>query len=418
MSTISGIEAIEVLDSRGMPTIQAKVILDTGTVGTAMVPSGASTGVHEAFELRDGDKRFQGRGVLKAIGHIHTKIMPALIGKTMTDLTSLDQIMIALDGTAHRTTLGANAILAVSLAAAKAKAMHEGQDLYMTLANMTHSKPLMPVPYMNVLNGGVHADNALSIQEFMIVPHGFSSFAKALQAGVEIYHTLKGLLKREGLSTNVGDEGGFAPKLQSMDQACSLLVSAIKEAGYQVRTEVSLALDLASSEFYQDHHYRCDGVVYDGKAWVAYLARCAETWPILSMEDACAEDDWGTWQLLTERLGRMQLVGDDLFVTQSARLARGIEQQVANTILIKPNQVGTLSETLDCIALAKKHGYRAMLSHRSGDTEDTTIADMAVGLAVGAIKTGAPCRSERVAKYNRLLEIAAMHPEYPYAGQH
>lgn len=402
MVKIRTIHGREILDSRGNPTVQVDCVLEDGSYGTAAVPSGASTGEYEALELRDGDpKRYGGKGVLKALGHIHGPIAKALLSKEIADQTSLDHLLIALDGTPNKSKLGANALLGVSLAFARALACHRKTPLYASIAMQKTYQ--LPTPMMNILNGGVHADNGIPFQEFMIRPIGASSFAEALRWGADIFHTLKGLLKRKGYSTAVGDEGGFAPKLSSIEEALDFILHAIETAGYKPGKEVSLALDCAASEFY-DTKKR----TYLGKTveqFIDRLAQLAKTYPIDSIEDGLDQNDWEGWQLLTQKLHPLQLVGDDLFVTTPRFLQKGIDRKAANAILIKLNQIGTLTETLDTIALAKKHAFATIISHRSGETEDTFIADLAVATSAGQIKTGSLCRSERIAKYNRLLVI-------------
>ncbi|MEZ7859988.1 MAG: enolase [Oceanospirillaceae bacterium] len=413
MSNISDIRAFEILDSRGNPTVQADVILDNGIVGTACSPSGASTGSREALELRDGDKdRYLGKGVLTAVNNINTTIRSLLIGTNAENQRALDQAMIDADGTDNKATLGANAILAVSLAAAKAAAQDKAMPLYAHIAelNGTAGQYSMPVPMMNIINGGEHADNNVDIQEFMVQPVAAKSFAEALQVGAEIFHSLKKVLSGKGLSTAVGDEGGFAPDLSSNAEALAVIQQATEAAGYTLGDDVTLALDCAATEFYKNGQYDLsgEGKVYSAVGFSDFLASLCDQYPIASIEDGLDESDWDGWKYQTEKLGgRCQLVGDDLFVTNTRILKRGIELGVANSILIKFNQIGTLSETLDAIAMAKGAGYTVVISHRSGETEDTTIADLAVGTAAGQIKTGSLCRSDRVAKYNRLLRIEA-----------
>jgi enolase len=413
MSNISDIRAFEILDSRGNPTVQADVILDNGIVGTACSPSGASTGSREALELRDGDKdRYLGKGVLTAVNNINTTIRSLLIGTNAENQRALDQAMIDADGTDNKATLGANAILAVSLAAAKAAAQDKAMPLYAHIAelNGTAGQYSMPVPMMNIINGGEHADNNVDIQEFMVQPVAAKSFAEALQVGAEIFHALKKVLSGKGLSTAVGDEGGFAPDLSSNAEALAVIQQATEAAGYTLGDDVTLALDCAATEFYKNGQYDLsgEGKVYSAVGFSDFLASLCDQYPIASIEDGLDESDWDGWKYQTEKLGdRCQLVGDDLFVTNTRILKRGIELGVANSILIKFNQIGTLSETLDAIAMAKGAGYTVVISHRSGETEDTTIADLAVGTAAGQIKTGSLCRSDRVAKYNRLLRIEA-----------
>jgi len=401
MPNITKCHAIEILDSRGNPTLEAVVVTDSGHTGKAKVPSGASTGEHEAVELRDNDpKRYGGKGVLKAVAHVNGPIDEALRGKDVFSQAHIDETMIALDGTENKRKLGANAILGVSLAAAKAAAAARKLPLYRYLGG--HDAHLLPCPMMNILNGGVHADNGLEFQEFMIRPVGAKTFHEQLRWGAEIFHTLKSILKKRGLSTGVGDEGGFAPKLGSNEDALELVLEAVETAGYKPGTEVTLALDLAASEFFRAGKYSGRTPVEH----VHYLAELVARYPIDSIEDGLDQNDWEHWKLLTKELGsKIQLVGDDLFVTNRKFLERGIREQAANAVLLKVNQIGTLTETVATAALAKKHGYKTIISHRSGETEDTTIADLAVAYSLGQIKTGSLCRSERVAKYNRLLEI-------------
>ena len=413
MSNIADIRAFEVLDSRGNPTVQADVILHNGIVGTACAPSGASTGSREALELRDGDKsRYLGKGVLKAVDNINDTIKSLLVGTDVADQRALDNAMIKADGTENKAVLGANAILAVSLAAAKAAAQDKGMPLYAHIAelNGTAGKYSMPVPMMNIINGGEHADNNVDIQEFMVQPVSAKSFAEALQVGAEIFHALKKVLSAKGLNTAVGDEGGFAPDLASNADALAVIKEATEAAGYTLGEDVTLALDCAASEFYREGQYDLsgEGKVYSSEGFSDFLAELCDQYPIISIEDGLDESDWDGWKYQTEKLGdTVQLVGDDLFVTNTSILSRGIELGVANSILIKFNQIGTLSETLDAINMAKDAGYSVVISHRSGETEDTTIADLAVATAAGQIKTGSLCRSDRVAKYNRLLRIEA-----------
>ncbi|MGA8259373.1 MAG: phosphopyruvate hydratase [Arenicellales bacterium] len=411
MSQITAVKAREILDSRGNPTVEAEVHLAGGASGTAAVPSGASTGSLEALELRDGDPaRYGGKGVLKAVGHVNTEIARAVTGMDAAGQSELDRAMIELDGTENKSRLGANAILAVSLASAKAAAGHVGVPLYRHLAGLHgEADPTeLPVPQMNIMNGGAHANNAVDFQEFMVLPTGMDSFHEALRAGAEIFHTLKRLLAQKGLSTAVGDEGGFAPQLESNEDAVRLLGEAIEGAGYRPGTDVTIGIDAAASEFYSNGEYRlaAEGRSMSSTEFVDYLEAWVDKYPIVSLEDGMAEDDWEGWSALTRRLrGRVQLTGDDIFVTNTSILQRGIDQGVANSILIKVNQIGTLTETLDAIRLAHDSGYRTTISHRSGETEDTFIADLAVATRAGQIKTGSLCRSERVAKYNRLLRI-------------
>lgn len=423
MSNIADIRAFEILDSRGNPTVQADVVLDNGIVGTACAPSGASTGSREALELRDGDKtRYLGKGVLKAVANVNTTIKALLVGKDVTDQRALDEAMINADGTANKEVLGANAILAVSLAAAKAAAQSKNIPLYAHIAEVNGTSDFsMPVPMMNILNGGEHADNNVDIQEFMIQPVSATSFAQGLQMGAEIFHALKKVLVTKGLNTAVGDEGGFAPDLSSNAEALAVIKQATEAAGYTLGKDITLALDCAASEFYKDGQYNLsgEGKVYSAQGFSDFLAELCDQYPIISIEDGQDESDWDGWKYQTEKLGeRIQLVGDDLFVTNTSILSRGIEMGVGNSILIKFNQIGTLSETLDAINMAKEAGYSVVISHRSGETEDTTIADLAVATAAGQIKTGSLCRSDRVAKYNRLLRIEAElgNDVAPYRG--
>ena len=425
MSNIADIRAFEVLDSRGNPTVQADVILDNGIVGTACSPSGASTGSREALELRDGDKtRYLGKGVLTAVKNINTTIRTLLLGSDPSDQRALDDAMIRADGTDNKAVLGANAILAVSLAAAKAAAQDKKMPLYAHIAELNGTQGVysMPVPMMNIINGGEHADNNVDIQEFMVQPVSAKSFAEALQVGAEIFHSLKKVLSKKGLNTAVGDEGGFAPNLSSNAEALAVIQEATEAAGYELGTDVTLALDCAASEFYKDGKYDLsgEGKVYSAEGFSDFLGELCDQYPIISIEDGQDESDWEGWKYQTEKLGeRVQLVGDDLFVTNTSILSRGIEMGVANSILIKFNQIGTLSETLDAIEMAKNAGYTVVISHRSGETEDTTIADLAVATASGQIKTGSLCRSDRVAKYNRLLRIEAELGQElaPYKGR-
>lgn len=407
MAAITDVYAREILDSRGNPTVEVEVYLEDGTIATAAVPSGASTGMFEAVELRDGDKsRYQGKGVLKAVENVNDIIGPAIIGYDATEQVAIDKLMIELDGTPNKGKLGANAILGVSMAVARAAAQSLDLPLFQYLGG-TNAKEL-PVPMMNIMNGGAHADNNVDIQEFMIMPVGAESFAQALRMCAEIYHTLKNVLKKKGLATGVGDEGGFAPNLGSNEEALQVIVEAVKEAGYEPGKDIKLAIDAASSEFYKDGKYVLAGEGKEKNAaeMVEFYAALVEKYPIISIEDGLAEEDWEGWKLLTDKLGKkVQLVGDDLFVTNTERLSKGIKNDTANAILIKVNQIGTLTETFDAIEMAKRAGYTAVVSHRSGETEDTTIADIAVAVNAGQIKTGAPARSERVAKYNQLLRI-------------
>ncbi len=406
MSEIEHVVAREVLDSRGNPTVEVEVILDTGARGRAIVPSGASTGEHEAVELRDGGDRYGGKGVLDAVANVNGEILDAIIGIDALDQRALDAELIALDGTDNKGRLGANALLGVSLAAAKAAAAELELPLYRYIGGV--NAHVLPVPMFNVLNGGVHADNNIDLQEFMIMPIGAPSFREALRWGVETYHVLKKLLKDRGMSTAVGDEGGFAPNLASNEDAIRVLVEAIELAGHSPGDDMAIALDPAASEIFRDGAYHLDGEnrVLTPDEMVEYWHRLAGAYPIVSLEDGMAEDDWTGWEKLTAALGGgVQLVGDDLFVTNAERLATGIERRVANSVLVKVNQIGTLTETLETVSLANRRGYTAVMSHRSGETEDTTIADLAVATNCGQIKTGAPARSDRVAKYNQLLRI-------------
>jgi enolase len=411
MTQIANIKAREVLDSRGNPTVEADVILASGVVASACAPSGASTGSREALELRDGDKaRYLGKGVLKAVAAVNGVVREALIGMDVTDQRALDNKMLELDGTENKENLGANAILAVSLAAAKAAAAEKGIPLYAHIAeiNGTPGQFSLPVPMMNIINGGEHADNNVDIQEFMVQPVNFDKFSDGLRCGAEIFHALKSVLKNKGLNTAVGDEGGFAPNLASNEEALVVIKEAISNAGYELGKDITLALDCAASEFYKDGKYDLsgEGKVFDAEGFSDYLAALTENYPIVSIEDGLDESDWDGWAYLTKQIGeKVQLVGDDLFVTNTKILSRGIEQGIGNSILIKFNQIGSLSETLDAIKMAKDAGFTVVISHRSGETEDTTIADLAVGTAAGQIKTGSLCRSDRVAKYNRLLRI-------------
>ena len=407
MATIENIKAREILDSRGNPTLEVEVELSDGTIGQAAVPSGASTGKHEAVELRDGDaSRFNGLGVLKAVANVNETIAAVIIGMLATEQAVIDQKLIELDGTDNKSRLGANTILGISLAVAHAAAEFLSMPLYRYLGGV--ATYILPLPMMNILNGGKHAANSTDFQEFMIVPAGAHSFSHALQMGTEIYHCLKRVLKDKGLDTNVGDEGGFAPPLPSNKQAVEAVVSAIEKAGYKPGKDCFIALDPAASEFYKDGKYILakEGATLNSNEMVDYYVKLVSNYPIISIEDGMAEDDWSGWQLLNERLGsKIQLVGDDLYATNVNRLSRGIKLKASNSILIKPNQIGTLTETIAAIKMAQQAGWTAVISHRSGETEDTTIADLAVGLNTGLIKAGAPCRSERTAKYNRLLRI-------------
>ncbi|MEM9242618.1 MAG: phosphopyruvate hydratase [Pseudomonadota bacterium] len=422
MANIIEIHAREILDSRGNPTVEAEIILDSGLSARACVPSGASTGVREALELRDNDpQRYQGKGVLKAIDHIEDSIAPALIGKNVNDQQALDNIMIELDGTENKSKLGANAILAVSLACAHASAQSQEISLCEYLME-NHEQPcVLPVPMMNIINGGAHADNNIDIQEFMIIPVGAPSFAEALRYGAEVFHTLKSVLKKKGLDTAVGDEGGFAPDLDNNKEALDVILESIEKAGYQAGRDIYLGLDIASSEFYKEgkYHLSSENRHLSSTEFSDYLAQWVADYPIISIEDGMAEDDWAGWKTLTEKLGnKIQLVGDDLFVTNTKILKRGIDENIANAILIKLNQIGTVSETLATIKMAQEANYGVIISHRSGETEDTTIADLAVATSAGQIKTGSLCRTDRVAKYNQLLRLAEKFADRAqYAGR-
>ena len=414
---IDTVVAREVLDSRGNPTVEAEVQLEGGAMGRAMVPSGASTGAHEAHELRDGDKsRYGGKGVLKAVTNIEERIAPAVCGLNALEQQVVDQAMADLDGSHNKSGLGANAVLAVSLATAHAAAQGLGLPLYRYLGGPMET--VLPVPLMNLLNGGAHASNTLDFQEFMVVPHGAANFRQALRMGAEVFHALKDLLKGRGLSLAVGDEGGFAPDLPDNHAALTLLVEAIERAGYRPGEQIALALDVASTEFYRDGAYHFGGRSFNSTEMVHELAGLCDRYPIVSIEDGLAEDDWSGWESLTQTLGnRIQLVGDDLFVTNQQRLQRGINEGVANAVLIKVNQIGSLSETMAAMAMASRHGYASVVSHRSGETEDVSIADLAVASRAGQIKTGSLSRSERVAKYNRLLRIEdELGSQAHYAG--
>lgn len=423
MPVITDIKAREIIDSRGNPTVEADVILASGVMGSACAPSGASTGAREALELRDGDaSRYGGKGVLKAVGFVNSEIRELLLDRDARDQTKLDQLMIELDGTDTKSCLGANAILAVSLAIAKAAAAYEKKPLYEYIADLQAERvPLsLPVPMMNIINGGEHADNNVDIQEFMIQPVGAKSIAEAVRYGAEIFHALRGVLQERGLNTAVGDEGGFAPDLPSNEAALEAIAEAVSRAGYTLGDDITLALDCAASEFYKDGKYELagEGRSLTAAEFVDYLADLCDRYPIISIEDGLHEDDWEGWKLLTERLGdKIQLVGDDLFVTNTAILKRGIDESIANSILVKLNQIGTLTETLNAIQMAKDAGYTAVISHRSGETADTTIADLAVATAAGQIKTGSLCRSDRVAKYNRLIRIEQEMGRAAYHGR-
>ncbi|KJD46816.1 MULTISPECIES: phosphopyruvate hydratase [Paenibacillus] len=407
MTIISDVYAREVLDSRGNPTVEVEVYLESGAIGSAIVPSGASTGAHEAVELRDNDKsRYLGKGVLQAVKNVNEIIAPEVIGLDAVNQVEIDTLMIKLDGTHNKGKLGANAILAVSMAVARAAAEALGLPLYTYLGGFNAKQ--LPVPMMNIVNGGAHADNNVDVQEFMVLPVGAPTFKEALRIGAEIFHNLKSVLNSKGLNTAVGDEGGFAPNFKSNEEALSTIIEAIEKAGYKPGVDVFLGMDVASTEFYKDGKYTLEG---EGKSFtsaefVDLLASWVDKYPIITIEDGCSEDDWEGWKLLTEKLGnKIQLVGDDLFVTNTERLGKGIEENIGNSILIKVNQIGTLTETFDAIELAKRAGYTAVISHRSGESEDSTIADIAVATNAGQIKTGAPSRTDRIAKYNQLLRI-------------
>ncbi|MCS6935470.1 MAG: phosphopyruvate hydratase [Chitinophagales bacterium] len=430
MAIIERIHARQVLDSRGNPTVEAEVITNTGTIGRAIVPSGASTGRHEAVELRDGDKKkYLGKGVLKAVKNIQTTLHKELQGISVFEQNAIDQIMLLLDGTPNKSKLGANAILAVSLAAAKAAAEELGMPLYRYVGGV--NAHTLPVPLMNILNGGAHADNKIDFQEFMIMPTGADTFSDALRMGTEVFHHLKQVLKKKNYATNVGDEGGFAPNIGSNEEAIETVLAAIEAAGYKPGHDIFIAIDAASTEFYDEknkvYHFRkSNGKKMKSEEMVAYWETWVKKYPILSIEDGMAEDDWKGWKLLTEKLGRrVQLVGDDLFVTNVTRLQKGIDENIANSILVKVNQIGTLTETINAVNLAHRNSYTAVMSHRSGETEDVTIADLAVALNCGQIKTGSASRTDRVAKYNQLLRIEeelgplAYYPgrKFPYAGR-
>jgi enolase len=410
MSYISEIFARQILDSRGNPTIEADVITDEGAIGRAAVPSGASTGVHEAVELRDGDKKiYGGKGVLNAVKNVNDIIAPALMGYDIADQTGIDEMMIQLDGTANKQKLGANAILAISMASAKAAAEEASLPLYRYIGG-TNAK-VLPIPMMNILNGGAHADNKIDFQEFMVMPVGASSFSEGLRWGVEIFHALKTVLKKKGYSTNVGDEGGFAPDIQSNEEAIDTVMTAIIAAGFKAGTQVSIAMDPAVSEMYDGakkvyHFHKSNGKKLSSEKMVDFWANWVKNYPIVSIEDGMAEDDWKGWKLLTDKLGsKIQLVGDDLFVTNVTRLQQGIDKGVGNALLVKVNQIGTITETINAVTMAQHNGYNTIMSHRSGETEDTTIADLAVALNCGQIKTGSASRTDRIAKYNQLIRI-------------
>ena len=410
MSYISEIFARQILDSRGNPTVEVDVITDEGAFGRAAVPSGASTGIHEAAELRDGDKKkYLGKGVLKAVANVNKTIAPALLGNDVADQTGIDEMMIALDGTPNKSKLGANAILAVSMAVAKAAAEEAALPLFRYIGG-TNAKTL-PIPMMNILNGGAHADNKIDFQEFMVMPVGASSFSEGLRWGVEIFHALKSVLKKKGYSTNVGDEGGFAPDIQSNEEAIDTVMLAISAAGFKAGSQIAIAMDPAVSEMYDSakkvyHFHKSDGKKLSSEKMVDFWANWVKNYPIVSIEDGMAEDDWAGWKLLTDKVGKkIQLVGDDLFVTNVLRLQKGIDTGTANGLLVKVNQIGTITETINAVTLAQHNGYNTIMSHRSGETEDTTIADLAVALNCGQIKTGSASRTDRIAKYNQLIRI-------------
>jgi enolase 1/2/3 len=417
MPEILQVNAREILDSRGNPTVEAEVQTDSG-LGRAAVPSGASTGEHEAIELRDGDKkRYLGKGVTKAVANINDQLGPALIGLSALDQPAIDQVLLEVDGTPNKSKLGANAILAVSMAVARAAADTVGLPLWRYLGGV--QARVLPTPLMNIINGGMHADSGLEVQEFMVVPMGFDSFAEALRCGTEIFHSLKAILKKEGMTTSVGDEGGFAPRLASNEEAIVRIITAIEAAGYKPGEHVGIALDAAASEFYKDGTYTWDKKPHTAAELAEVYVKLCDKYPLVSIEDGFAEDDWDGWKLITDKLGsKVQLVGDDLFVTNKQRLARGIEKRIANSILIKLNQIGSLTETLDTIRLASSAGYTSIISHRSGETEDSFIADLAVATNAGQIKTGSLSRSDRIAKYNQLLRIAEeLGDEQVYSGK-
>ncbi len=417
MSVINSVTAREILDSRGNPTVEVEVRLEDKSIGRAAVPSGASTGAFEAAELRDGGSRYLGKGVETAVKNVALKIAPVVIGMKADNQRSLDEKMIALDGTKNKSSLGANAILGVSLATARAAAISSNQSLFKYLGG--GSAKTLPVPMMNILNGGAHADTNVDIQEFMIAPIGAQSFKESLRWGAEIYHSLKSVLKKKGLATSIGDEGGFAPNLESNRAALDLILVAIENAGFKAGTQIALAMDVAATEFFEDGKYKFEGKLLTSEQMIAYYSELVSAYPLVSIEDPLDEDDWSGWAKLTAELGeKIQIVGDDLFVTNIERLTRGIESKTANALLVKVNQIGSLTETIDAVNLAHKNNYKSMMSHRSGETEDTTIADLAVALSCGQIKTGAPARSERVAKYNQLLRIEEeLGSDAIYAGR-
>ena len=417
MSVLKSVTAREILDSRGNPTIEVEVRLEDKSIGRAAVPSGASTGAFEAAELRDGGSRYLGKGVETAVKNVVLKIAPAVIGMQADDQRLLDEKMLALDGTKNKSSLGANAILGVSLATARAAAISSNQSLFKYLGG--GSAKTLPVPMMNILNGGAHADTNVDIQEFMIAPIGAQSFKESLRWGAEIYHSLKSVLKKKGLATSIGDEGGFAPNLESNRAALDLILVAIENAGFKAGTQIALAMDVAATEFFEDGKYKFEGKALTSEQMIAYYSELVSAYPLVSIEDPLDEDDWSGWAKLTAELGeKIQIVGDDLFVTNIERLTKGIESKTANALLVKVNQIGSLTETIDAVNLAHKNNYKSMMSHRSGETEDTTIADLAVALNCGQIKTGAPARSERVAKYNQLLRIEEeLGSDSIYAGR-
>ncbi|MEW6068625.1 MAG: phosphopyruvate hydratase [Nitrospirota bacterium] len=404
MGEILDIIAREIIDSRGNPTIEADVFLDTGVIGRASIPSGASTGQREALELRDGDNRFHGKGVRNAVKNINEEVAPSLIGLDSEDQVYIDKLLIELDGTENKSRLGANATLSVSLAVCKATTIETGTSIYRYIGGC--NAKILPVPMMNIINGGAHADNNLDIQEFMILPAGLSNYSEALRAGAEIFHSLKGILKKRGLNTSVGDEGGFAPSLSSHEEAIETILEAIDLSGYKRYKDIYLALDVAASEFYDNKYYKFEGKNLSSEDMISYYEKIISKYPIISIEDGLSENDWDGWKMLTNRLGKKaQLVGDDIFVTNTKIIKRGIQDGIANSVLIKLNQIGTLTETLDAIEVAKTAGYTTIISHRSGETEDTIIADLSVACNTGFIKTGSLARGERIAKYNRLLRI-------------
>lgn len=416
-SLIKAVTAREILDSRGNPTVEVEVRLENSIVARAAVPSGASTGAFEAVELRDGEKRYGGKGVRTAVSNVNSKIAPVLLGKDVNQQSELDKLMIDLDGTKNKSNLGANAILGVSLAIAKAAAQSSGVSLFKFIGK--NQGVTLPVPMMNILNGGAHADTNVDVQEFMVAPIGANSFQEALQWGAEIYHALKSVLKKKGLVTSIGDEGGFAPDLPSNTAALDLIVSAIEQAGYSLKSQIALAMDVAATEFYKENKYNFEGKSQSSQSMIDYYEKLVANYPLVSIEDPLSEDDWVGWAEITKVLGdKVQLVGDDLFVTNPDRLQQGIDKKCANALLVKVNQIGSLTQTLAAVELAHKNGYKTMMSHRSGETEDTTIADLAVACNCGQIKTGAPARSERVAKYNQLLRIESeLAGQGKYAGR-